>query len=144
MSSRSTFFLLKPDGVQKGLFNKIREILFKNGIQIDSFKECQPDINLWMLHYKDHCDKPFFNDLCREMSDKPVIAMKISLTNSESEASPKEACWQICRRLLGSTDPSKADPNTIRGKFGTSIRGNIAHTSDSLENAQAELSLWGF
>lgn len=98
-------------------------------------KELSPNLDHWKQHYIEYYGKPFYIDLCSTMADKPVIAMCIA-TISE------EPCWKICREILESTDPAKAEKHTIRGQYGTSARQNVAHVSDSAESAERELQLW--
>ncbi len=45
------------------------------------------------------------------------------------------------RGVLGSTDPSKAEPGTVRREMGTNIMVNAAHASDSPENAEREMRI---
>ena len=130
-----SFFLLKPDGVSNKLYPRITRILEKNNITIVKTIFVSPDIDHWKQHYIEHSAKSFYEELCTEMASKPVIAMLVETSSSES-------CWKICREMLGNTDPKKAAENTIRYKYGTSVRQNVAHTSDSAESAERELQLW--
>jgi nucleoside-diphosphate kinase len=135
MAVNRSFFLLKPDGVSKELLPEIILIFENKGIIIDKIIYLSPDVNHWKQHYIEHRDKSFYDELCTEMADKSVIAMRIS-TQSLSP------CWKVCREILGTTDPKKASENTIRGKYGTTIRQNVAHASDSVESSERELQLW--
>ncbi len=46
------------------------------------------------------------------------------------------------RKIMGATDPKKADEGTIRKKFGISIDKNSVHGSDSIENAKIEINFF--
>lgn len=129
-----TLFLIKPGFINLG--PEVMGMLIGKGISIEKCITVSPGVSLWKEHYIEHAGKPFYEELCEDMADKPVIAMLVSTQSSTP-------CWEICRELLGATDPKKALPNTIRGKYGISIRHNTAHTSDSLESAERELALWG-
>lgn len=135
MNPSSCLFLIKPDGVEKDLFGPIYEILINNGLTVDKYYKCEKDVDHWKQYYIDHKNQPFYEDLCNYMAGKEVIPMKVTYSGSEP-------CWRKCRILLGATDPSKADSGTIRSKYGQSIRKNVAHASDSDENALRELDLY--
>jgi nucleoside-diphosphate kinase len=42
------------------------------------------------------------------------------------------------REVIGSTDPKKAAPGTLRALYGESIERNAVHGSDSVENGRIE------
>ena len=84
------------------------------------------------LFYKIHETKPFYNELCEYLSSSPIVVMILEKENAVYEN----------RKIMGSTDPKKADKNTIRGKFGISIDKNSVHGSDSLENAKIEIDFF--
>ena len=44
--------------------------------------------------------------------------------------------------MVGATDPSKADLNSVRGKFAQDMGKNVCHASDSVENANKEFCIW--
>ena len=46
------------------------------------------------------------------------------------------------RRVMGATDPKKADRGTIRAEFGESIEQNAIHGSDSDDNARIEIGFF--
>ena len=82
--------------------------------------------------YKVHQSKPFYSDLCTYLSSGPIVVMIL-----ESEDAVVKN-----RKLMGATDPKKADDNTIRKMFGISIDKNSVHGSDSLENAKKEINFF--
>ncbi|MCA1742054.1 MAG: nucleoside-diphosphate kinase, partial [Bacteroidales bacterium] len=75
-----------------------------------------------------HREKPFYQGLVEFMSSGPVIVMVLR----------HEKAVEEFRRLIGSTDPAKADKGTIRAEFGTDVKTNAVHGSDSPENALRE------
>jgi nucleoside-diphosphate kinase len=78
--------------------------------------------------YSVHKDKPFFEDLVEFMTSGPVMVMILKHKNAVEEF----------RKLIGSTDPNKAEPGTIRKIFAVSVQMNAIHGSDSIENAKRE------
>jgi nucleoside-diphosphate kinase len=80
-------------------------------------------------HYSHLTDKPFFPEIVEFMQSLPVIVMTLQGENAVTRV----------RDLVGVTDPSEADPDTIRNQFGTDVMKNVVHASDSVENAEAEI-----
>ena len=104
-----TFFMIKPDGVERALTNEIIAIVEDHDFNITKKKEMHIDEDMAKLHYAEHHDKPFFNDLIEFITSGPVVAMEL-----EGE----EAVSRL-RELMGATNPSDAEPGTIRAKYGT-------------------------
>lgn len=130
-----TFFLIKPESCCQAHIIPVLKLLAENNIFVESMKTVIPNLSHWQQHYIEHKDKPFYDDLCNEMSGGAVIAMKLYTFDDEP-------CWQKVRRLLGCTDPAKAELGTIRQLYGRSVRANVAHASDSDDSVQRELRLW--
>ena len=127
-----TFFMIKPDGVERALTNEIIAIVEDHDFNITKKKEMHIDEDMAKLHYAEHHDKPFFNDLIEFITSGPVVAMEL-----EGE----EAVSRL-RELMGATNPSDAEPGTIRAKYGTELEKNVVHGSDSPESAQRELNIF--
>jgi len=127
-----TFIAIKPDGVQRGLVNKIIARFEEKGYQLVGLKLIVPTEDLARGHYEDLSKKPFFPGLVRFFSSGPIVAM----------------VWQgkgaiaTGRRLLGETDPAKSLPGSIRGDYSIDIGRNIIHGSDGPEGAKHEISFW--
>jgi len=83
-------------------------------------------------HYKDLVSKPFFPKMRDYMLSGPVVCMVW-----EGKDVVKTG-----RKMLGATNPLESDPGTIRGDFCIEVGRNICHGSDSVENAEREISLW--
>ena len=88
------------------------------------------DEELAKLHYSEHQDKPFFSDLIQFITSGPVVAMELEGDNSVTRL----------RELIGATNPSEAEPGTIRAIYGTELEKNVVHGSDSPESAERELN----
>ncbi len=127
-----TFFMIKPDGVERALTNEIIAIVEDHDFNITKKKDMHIDEDMAKLHYAEHTDKPFFNDLIEFITSGPVVAMEL-----EGE----EAVSRL-RELMGATNPSDAEPGTIRAKYGTELEKNVVHGSDSPESAERELNIF--
>jgi len=92
----------------------------------------QMDEALAQKHYAIHRDKPFFNGLVNYISSAPIVAAVFE---------GKQAV-EIIRKVMGATDPTKAEAGTLRGDFGLDIEHNTIHGSDSVETAESEIKLF--
>ncbi len=127
-----TLSIIKPDAVERNLSEKIKEIFLKNELKILESKKIKLSVEEASEFYKVHQTKPFYNNLCKYLSSGPIIAMILE----GEDAILKN------RKLMGATDPKKADENTIRKMYGLSIDKNSVHGSDSLENANKEINFF--
>ncbi|MBS7248957.1 MAG: nucleoside-diphosphate kinase [Candidatus Jordarchaeales archaeon] len=129
----STLVILKPDATIRSFVGAytIKAIL-DQGYKITAFKLVQVTDKLAEKHYEEHAGKPFFNWLIAYIKAAPVVALRVEGEN----------VIQGVRRLLGATLAQKADPETIRGKYGIWGGINVAHASDSPATAERELTLW--
>lgn len=128
MAISRTFTIVKPTAYQNGNLGKILTIIQENGFKLRALKILRITVSQAEMFYSVHRDRPFFNDLVGYMSSGTVAVAIIE----------KENAVEDYRKLIGSTDPSKAAPGTIRNLFGTSIQANAVHGSDSDENAIIE------
>ena len=127
-----TFFMIKPDGVQRNLAGEIISRVEAKGFSITKIKMMTISRELAEQHYGEHKDKPFFNDLVSFITSGPVVAMQVEGEN---------VVLQI-RNLMGATNPSESTPGSIRGDLATELDKNVVHGSDSDESAERELSLF--
>ena len=127
-----TFFMVKPDGVKRNLIGEVISRVEKEGFQITKIKMMDIPEELAKEHYGELADKPFFNDLVSFITSGPVVAMEVQGEDVVSEI----------RRIMGATNPSDADPGTIRADLATKLEENVVHGSDSPESAERELSLF--
>ena len=127
-----TFFMIKPDGVQRNLVGEIISRVEAKGFSITKIKMMTISKELAEQHYGEHIDKPFFNDLVSFITSGPVIAMQVEGEN---------VVLQI-RNLMGATNPSESTPGSIRGDLATELDKNVVHGSDSDESAERELELF--
>jgi len=127
-----TLVLVKPDGVQRGLVGEIIGRLERRGLKLISLKLMQISRELAARHYAEHQGKPFYNGLLAFITSGPVVAMIWE---------GREAVT-VVRSLMGSTDPLKAAPGTIRGDLALDLGMNLIHGSDSPARAEAEMALF--
>ncbi len=127
-----TFFMVKPDGVKRNLIGEVISRVEKEGFKITKIKMMDISEELAQEHYGEHSDKPFFNDLVTFITSGPVVAMEVEGKDAVSEI----------RRIMGATNPSDAEPGTIRADLATKLEENVVHGSDSPESAERELSLF--
>lgn len=127
-----TFFMIKPDGVERNLIGQIISRVEAKGFNITKIKMMIISKELAEEHYGEHKDKPFFNDLVSFITSGPVVAMQVE---------GNDVVLQI-RNLMGATNPSESTPGSIRGDLATELDKNVVHGSDSDESAERELSLF--
>lgn len=124
-----TLILCKPDCMEKNLAGQVIARFEKAGLNIVAAKMLRLTPALLDEHYSHIKDRPFFPEIVTFMSSRPVLALILQGDQAVSRV----------RDLLGPTDSRKAAPGTIRGDLGTSNMLNIAHASDSVENAALEV-----
>lgn len=131
MSNR-TFTIIKPDSVRKNNFGKIVGRLEAEGFQVLGVKKIGLSRRQAEAFYAVHKERPFFGSLVDYMMSGPVFVAALQRDHAVPEL----------RKLMGATDPTKADAGTIRKEFGESIEQNAIHGSDSDENAAIEIAFF--
>ena len=127
-----TLSIIKPDAVERNLVEEIKKIFTSNNLKIKESKKIQISKEEAAEFYKVHQSKPFYENLCSYLSSGPIVAMILEGENAILEY----------RKLMGATDPKKAEENTIRKQYGISIDKNSVHGSDSSENAKQEINFF--
>ena len=127
-----TLSIIKPDAVERNLAEEIKNEFKTNGFTIKNEKKIKLEKSEAEKFYQVHQSKPFYNDLCTYLSSGPIVVMILEKTNAVLEN----------RKLMGATDPLKADEGTLRKKYGISIDKNSVHGSDSPENAKIEIDFF--
>jgi len=131
MSNR-TFTIIKPDSVRKNNFGKIVSRIEAEGFRVLGIKKVGLAQRQAEAFYGVHRERPFFGSLVEYMTSGPVYVIALERENAVAEL----------RKLMGATDPTKADAGTIRKEFGESIEQNAIHGSDSDENAKGEIAFF--
>lgn len=127
-----TLFLIKPDGVQRGLIAIILGRIEKKGLKIIGLKMMKVSENLAKKHYEEHVGKPFFENLVSFITSSPIIAIALQGPN----------VIELTRNMIGKTNPLDALPGTIRADFGIEVGRNLVHGSDSPNSGIREVSIF--
>lgn len=125
-----TFSMVKPEAVSHA--NEIMEMYKEGGLNIVETKQVQLTKEEAEQFYEIHKDRPFYGDLVTYISSGPVVGVIVE---------GDDAVLKV-REIMGSTDPKKAAPGTIRARFGTSIEKNAVHGSDSVDSAKKEIQFF--
>ena len=120
--------MIKPDAVAAGNTGAITKLIEEAGFRIVAMKKTQLTKERAGQFYAVHKERGFYGELCAYMSSGPIVPMILEKTNAVEDF----------RKLIGATDPAKADEGTIRKKYASSIGENAVHGSDSDENAKIE------
>jgi len=124
--------LVKPDAMQRNLAGTVISRLEAEGLRMVALKMLDMDRALAERHYAIHADKPFFADLIEYITSSPIVAAVFE----------GEGAIELIRKVMGATDPAKAEPGTIRADFGLDVQRNVVHGSDSKETAEKEINLF--
>lgn len=127
-----SFVIIKPDAVRRLLIGKILSEYEQHDLKIKELEMMIAPKEVVEKHYEGKKDKPFFNELVAYLTSGKLVAATIE---------GKKSIHRV-RAINGDTNPEKADPHTIRGKYGLSLTENTVHASDSLESAEKEINLW--
>ena len=131
-NKEQTLSIIKPDATERKLEQQIKEHFIKEDFNILKEKKIQLALEEAEEFYKVHQAKAFYNELCSYLSSGPILVMILE----------KEDAVFANRKLMGATDPKKAEDGTLRKKFGISIDKNSVHGSDSIENAKIEIGFF--
>jgi len=129
MAVERTLMLIKPDAVKKGVEGKIIAHVQEKGFKLLALKKLKLTKEQAKQFYIVHKDRPFYDELCEFMSSGPIVAMVWEGENAISEI----------RKIMGATDPAKAEEGTLRKLYGTNVGENAVHGSDSKESAEIEI-----
>ena len=132
MSVEKTLSIIKPDATKRNLTGLINTKFEKAGLRIIAQKRLQLTRSMAERFYEIHKDRPFYNDLVNFMISGPVVVQVLEGDNAV----------KLNRDVMGATNPDDAEEGTIRKEFAESIEANSVHGSDSLENAQKEISFF--
>ncbi len=132
MAVEQALSIIKPDGVQKNLIGEIYRRFEKAGLQIVAARMMHLSRKQAEDFYAVHKDRPFFKDLVTYMRSGPVMVQVLE----------GPSAIDTNRRIMGATNPAKADKGTIRADFAESIEENIVHGSDGPETAAQEIAFF--
>lgn len=132
MALEKTFSIIKPNAMKKNCLGDIISMFEANGLKIAGAKIAIMSKSKAEEFYAEHKARPFFGELVNFMTSGPVLLMCLAGENAITKN----------REIMGATDPKKANPGTIRFKFGDNVGENAAHGSDSAASAERELALF--
>ncbi len=132
MTPERTLSIVKPDGVQKNLIGEVYRRFESAGLEVVAARMLKLRQDQAEQFYEIHRERPFFADLVAYMTSGPVMVQVLEGSNAIAEN----------RELMGATDPSEADPGTIRADYAESIEQNVVHGSDGPDTAAKEISFF--
>jgi nucleoside-diphosphate kinase len=127
-----TLILIKPDAVERSFNGEIITRFEKKGLKLVALKMIHLSKVMASKHYAVHKGKPFYDGLVDYISSGPIVAMVFEGDKAIDSA----------RKIMGATDPAKAEKGTIRGDFGLDIGRNSVHGSDGPQTAETEIKLF--
>jgi len=127
-----TLFMVKPDGVARGLVGEIVSRIERRGLSIRAMRLLWVSPEQAADHYSEHSEKPFYPGLVEFITSGPVVAIVIEGDSAVSTV----------RGMMGATNPLDSAPGTIRGDFALEIGENIVHGSDSPANGEREIAIY--
>jgi nucleoside-diphosphate kinase len=132
MAGHFTFTIIKPEAVAKGFIGPILNKIAEAGFRITALKMLHLTRNEAQRFYQVHRGRPFYDDLVEFMISGPIVVAVLQ----------KENAVEAYRKLIGATDPEKAEEGTIRKIYAESMQANAVHGSDSDENAEFEATFF--
>ena len=130
MAVERTLSIIKPDAVAKNLIGEIYTRFERGGLKVIAARMAHLSTAEAEGFYAVHRGRPFFNDLVNFMTSGPVMVQVLE----------GESAIEKNRKLMGATDPKKADKGTIRADFADSIDANAVHGSDAPATAAVEIA----
>ncbi|SON56329.1 Nucleoside diphosphate kinase [Hartmannibacter diazotrophicus] len=132
MALERTFSMIKPDATRRNLTGKITAKLEEAGLRVIASKRIHMSLAQAQAFYAVHKERPFYGELCEQMSAGPVVVQVLEGENAILKN----------REVMGATNPANADAGTIRKEFALSIGENSVHGSDAPETAAEEIGFW--
>lgn len=132
MAGTITFTIIKPRAVRNGHIGPILNRISEDGFRITALKMLHLTKSEAQDFYAVHRERPFYDSLVEFMISGPIVVAILE----------KENAVEDYRRLIGATDPAKAEEGTIRKLFAESLQANAVHGSDSDENAELEATFF--
>jgi len=120
---------VKPDAVAKGATGEILRRFQADGLRIVALKMVRLTEDQARGFYAVHKSRPFYDSLVKFMTSGPIVVSVLEGADAIARN----------RRLMGATDPAKADAGTIRKDFGADIERNAVHGSDAPATARVEI-----
>ncbi len=132
MATERTLSIIKPDGVQKNLIGEVYRRFEQGGLRVIAARMLHLTRAQAEAFYAVHRERPFYKDLVAYMTTGPVMVQVLEGENA----------IDAHRRIMGATDPKKAEAGTIRRDFAASIEENVVHGSDGPDTARQEIGFF--
>ena len=132
MNIQQTLSIIKPDATKRDIIGKILSKLESSGLKIIAQKKIQLTEQQAKEFYKVHEERPFYDDLVKFMISGPVVVQVLEGDDAVAKN----------RDVMGATNPEDAKDGTIRKEFAESLEANSVHGSDSIQNANIEISFF--
>jgi nucleoside-diphosphate kinase len=132
MATERTLCIIKPDAVAKRKSGAILQHILEEGFVVLGLRQQHLSRREAEGFYAVHRERPFFKDLCDFMTSGNVVLIALERDNAVAH-------W---RKVIGATDPAKAEAGTIRKLYGASLGENAVHGSDSVENGRIECAYY--
>ncbi|PPR46901.1 MAG: Nucleoside diphosphate kinase [Alphaproteobacteria bacterium MarineAlpha5_Bin9] len=129
---KNTLSIIKPDATKRNLVDQINKLITTKDLKIVAQKRIKLEPDEAKAFYIVHKDKPFFNDLIKYMTSNEIVVQVLEGVNAIEDY----------RKIMGATNPEKAEDGTIRKNFAINIQENSVHGSDSEENAKIEIDFF--
>jgi len=127
-----TLMIIKPDAVSRNLIGEIVRRVEQAGFRVVELKMTRLTRPQAAEFYEIHKERPFYNDLLDFMTSDRVVPMVLERDDAVAHL----------RKVIGATDPARAEDGTIRKAFATNVQNNAVHASDSPENAAREVAFF--
>lgn len=143
-----TLIIFKPDAVKRGIVGEILTRFERVGLKIIGCKMLKPDYDQYYHHYENigkmvtRRGKEIFEVTLEMMNEGPVVAVVLEGIEAVS----------LVRKMVGETEPKKAQPGTIRGDYShisfehankeSIATPNVIHASGNPSEAEEEISHW--
>ena len=127
-----TLILVKPDAFERGLTGEVIARFERKGLRLVALRQMHIGTEIANVHYAEHAEKPFFDELVDFITGGPLVAMVLEGPDAVVAA----------RQVIGATNPIEAAPGSIRGDYATEVTLNLVHGSDSDESAEREVEIW--
>ena len=132
-----TLIIIRPNAVLRGLVGELITRFEKHGIRVAGLKIMHLGKKQAEALYTQHKGAPYYKRLIENMTANPSVFVVL-----DTDVLDRDSAISLVRRIIGDTDPAKAEMGTIRGDFGLRIDQNIIHASDDKESAEREIPLF--
>ena len=129
-----TLFIVKPDGVERGLIGEIVGRLEAKQLRLVAAELRTIDVATAERHYAEHEGKDYYDKLVEFITQGPVAGHRRRRSRRTRGRSCEDSWVRRTR--------SDAAPGTIRGDLAIGHRENLVHGSDSAASAQREIEIF--